>query len=347
MQAIQNSLQRIGVIFAITYRESVRRKLVLIFIISCVLFSLCGACSAKLVSIIGGNAHEEAIEFMKKNPSRDAYLKEQESQLKKRGAESDEISFYMQQAAMQYEQMKFQASPEEQKKAAESGQILVTIVCYGLFAMWCYLLASLFTPFIALNDFYTKSHVLMLASPLARWEYLLGKFLAIFAMVASSLILMLITFHLGMLLIFGDPGWAILSGVPTLMLGFAIYIAMMMLLSLVMGRIPAVVISLAMLFVTAIPGYPILSELAMDTQWKYWFRASGYFFPQYGSNFIYGLVQSLGNFESVQPQLTSMKLDFSQIGKMSHIYSMLANVAWLIGFAGLATWLFERRDLNT
>lgn len=347
MKPILQSLNRIFVIFRITYRESIRRRLVWIFVGSCVFFSLSGACTAKFIATKISESEAQA-----KLPDKASYMARARAHYEGRlGIHGKELDELLRQEEERYAQMKAAQDPEIQKKRGEktarTAEMMVVAFCFLLFAGWSYLLAALFTPFIALNDLQLGSHVLLLASPLRRSEYLVGKFLAILGMVLSSLVLMLLTYHAGMLWLYGHPGFAILKALPLLVQGLSLFIAMIILLSLVMGRMPALLLSLAVLFFSAIPAVPVLSQMPIASGFDRWVIYTGFALPQFGVNGLTAMIYAVGSYEEARSLLSQSHLNIFKIGAVMHYYSMWINLAWFVLFGGLSVILFGRKELNT
>ena len=341
------SINRIGTIFSITFRESIRRKLVLIFVASCVLFSISGSCSAKLISMQLNKGDSQIREL----PPKDEFLKQRKQSLVEMGLKGAELQRQLASDEFQYEMAAQQNTPEAKMKAKEErsqlSEMIVIGFCISLFAAWSYLLAALFTPFIALNDLYTGSHVLLLASPLQRWEYLAGKFLAILAMVVSSLVLMLLTFHVGMYVLYGHAGMSIWKGVPLLIQGLSLFILMNILFSFVTGRMPAIILSFIILLLSAIPAVPLISDMEMTSTTGEMVKYSGYAIPQLGINYFMALIYSIDSYPQATELLANMKLTINKIGSNFALYSILINTAWLVAFAAIAGFIFQKRELNT
>ncbi|MCB1173700.1 MAG: ABC transporter permease subunit [Leptospiraceae bacterium] len=337
------SLSRIFTIFALTYRESIRRRLVLIFVGSCVIFSVAGAGMAKLIS------STVSVGDPPKLLPKEQHLDQARAYYKSRGASGKQLDEIMARVEMQYDADAAAQTPEaiveRKQKASQSAEVIIISFCFGLFAFWSYLLAALFTPFIALNDLYTGSHVLLLSGPLQRWEYLSGKVLAILAMVVSSLILMLVTFHLGMLGLYGHPGWVIWKGVGLLVFGLALFISMLIFFSFTLGRMPAVLLSLAILFLAFIPAYGLLTEMTAESGFMRGILYMGYGLPQYGVNLMTAGLYTISGYEIISDSLARANLDLNKIGSNFQYISMVMNAAWLLLFGGLSLWLFQKREI--
>lgn len=341
------SLNRIFTIFSITFRESIRRRLVLIFVASCVLFSTAGACSAKLISMQLSSSENST----QKLPAKKEFMHDRREGYKRMGLKGKELEREMAEIEYRYDMAQKQNSPEAQIKAkkerGEISEMIVIAFCLSLFAGWSYLLAALFTPFIALNDLYTGAHVLLLASPLRRWEYLAGKFLAILAMVLSSLFLILITFHIGMYGLYGHSGLVIWDAVPLLIQGLSLFIFMTILFSFISGRMPAVILSFVILVISAIPAVPLISEMKMESSMGEMVKYSGYFIPQLGVNYFMALIYSIDSYSQATDLLGKLNLTITKIGSNFALYSILINTAWMVFFSALAGFLFHKKELNT
>ena len=326
MNTSQESATRIFVVFRLTFREALRRRLIFIFLSGCLLLMLTGAGCGACMRVV-------------KDSETDVIRAQFEDQLARA-----ELS----QAEREQERARFEQAMEE--RAAESdGAVLrdsLVAISFCALAGWLYLLSALFTPFIAMNDFHMNHHVLLLSGPLRRWEYLTGKFLAIYGMVLAAMVLMLACFHPLMRISQGDWAFAILPGMAVLCQGLEVFILMMMVLSLVAGRLPAIFLSLVVLGLSVVPGFLISTDTTIDSPtWAIPAYVLGYGLPQFSVNFVHAATVGLDHIEGVESLL--QQTGIKRIGNASGFVSLLLNTAWIVGLGGLALWLFRRREFDT
>lgn len=231
------------------------------------------------------------------------------------------------------------------KDAAKILKFLLLAVSFSIIVFWLYMIAGIFTPFLAMNDFQNRTHVMILARPVLRWEYLAGKYAAILALLVMNLVAMLAAFHLFMYFSVGEGGWEILKGVLIYLQGIAVFVSMMMLITILVGRIPSIFISLVVVGIGSIPGIFLITGKLKDleSQWaKIAVYALAYGLPQFTINFFYGLAEVLdmpgaGDFVNV----------LKQAGNRTGFYSLFINSGWLAFFWFLMIWRFNRAELDT
>jgi len=242
-------------------------------------------------------------------------------------------------------------SVQRDKDSAKVFKWLLLGVSFSMIVFWLYTIAGVFTPFLAMNDFQNRNHVMILARPVERWEYLAGKFSAILGMLLLNLTVLLASFHAFFFISIGEPGFEILKGVAILLEGMAVFVSMMMLFSLIIGRIPSMIISLMIVAVTAVPGLFFISgkmEKIQSQMMKTVVLILGYALPQFGVNFFYGLgqVMDIPGMSGLDTVTAAMEV-LKQAGNKTGLYSIFINLGWLAAFWTVLIYFFQRRELET
>ncbi|MCB1317910.1 MAG: ABC transporter permease subunit, partial [Leptospiraceae bacterium] len=274
METIVLSLRRIATIFALTFRESIRRRLLIVFIAGCLLMMLGGgSCAGFVYNTMRSQdaTREEALVQQRKEV--EEYLARPDLTPEARQEAEDYLTMISEENAKQRD--------EAAQAQLESMRVFMIVTSFAVFIFWLYLLATFFIPFIAMNDFYTGAHILLLSSPVRRWEYLLGKYLANYGMILFSMLLMLAVYFPMMYLISDDPGLEILWGMPQMLLGVAVYAALMVFLSISLGRLPAIFVAIFFLIITIVPNIAIASQAELTELYEQLpVYILGYGFPQ-------------------------------------------------------------------
>lgn len=320
-------LRRIGVVFALTFQEARRRRLLVVFLVGCIVFMGSGsACTygCRKLADTGVNQQRAQIErqMVEQGLSKEARAEKL--------LEIDELI------------------EKDRASGEESLQSVLIALCFSLIAFWIYLLAAFFTPFLALNDFFTGHHVLILSRPVKRWEYLFGKFAATAGMILASLLLLLLCYLALMKFSAGVWGWELMRGLAYILQGITVFILMLMFLTLTAGRLPAVFLSLLVVMLGVMPGYLIATEADLsDTSPAAQALIYGlaYGLPQFSVNFVHGfawMVEDMNAFQDFVQQSGVRK-----IGNNSGMVSVALNFVWIaLLWTGL-TLIFRRKELNT
>ena len=325
MDALLARLGRISVIFLLTLKEAVRSRLVMVLVICCALFMLTGGgCTRACQSLTesGQQQQEEAaLRIIEQENLSEAEKAEVLAELERR----------KQQAA------DFEKSAKKQLKALLLG------VSYGMIAFWLFLIAVVATPFLALNDFQNRTHVMLLSRPLARWEYLSGKYLAILGMLLLNLAVLLVSYHLSMYISLDQSGFELYNGLIVFLQGIALLAALLMLVGLNAGRISSIFIVVALAGLSALPGLFLTTGLEdeLPRTWRWITNVLAYGLPQLGVNFFYGLGEAMD-----LPGLEEQNF-FKKGGNYHGQYSLLINTAWFILCWILMIVSFKRKDLDT
>lgn len=313
-------VQRVGVVIQITLQEAVRRRLILFLLVCCVLFIGTGAgctkaCSGMQESSMQGQ-RERVIERIKSS----TLPQEQKDQ--------------------QLRQVEAQISAQKQSTNREMKSMLLAVV-YSMIAFWLFLIAGLFTPFLAMNDFEERTHVTILARPITRWQYLLGKFAAILVMLCLNLLILLLAAHGFTYLVLEDFGWPLLRGVAIYLEGLLVFTAMLICLSLLVGRIPAAIVGLIVVCLGIAPAMYMMSgsmaQASGGTQLTLY--ALGYGLPQFGVNFLYGLSETMQGVEAANP--------LRKAGINAGPHSLWINALWFLAFCALSVLILRRKELDT
>ncbi|MCB1309339.1 MAG: hypothetical protein KDK30_14210, partial [Leptospiraceae bacterium] len=148
METIVLSLRRIATIFALTFRESIRRRLLIVFIAGCLLMMLGGGSCAGFVYNT----------MRSQDATREEALVQQRKEVEEYLARPD-LSPEARQEAEDYLTMISEENAKQRDEAAqaqlESMRVFMIVTSFAVFIFWLYLLATFFIPFIAMNDFYT------------------------------------------------------------------------------------------------------------------------------------------------------------------------------------------------
>lgn len=324
MESVLEVFNRIRVVTALTFREAVRRKLLLILLLGCMAFMGIGSlCNGLARASVDSNLERQRFMI--------------EEQMRRQGVPPEEIESQLQEFDAQRDEMR-----KEEERSYEMGGVFLT---YASFAFWTFALALIFTPFLALNDLYTRNHVLLLARPLQRWEYLLGRAAGLFAMILGSLLALGIVFHAFMLLAHGTWGFGIWRGVLILLEGLVVWLMLLFVLTLLVGRIPAIFLGLVILGVSVIANWGLILEADLDGAYQAALYGLGYGLPQFGVNFVHGWIESVRDYPEAA-QLTG-QLRLGQVGNDTDFYALWINAAWLLGLWAVGWLIFRRRELDT
>ncbi len=318
-------LNRVGVIFALTFQEARRRRLLIIFLIGCILFMGGGA------TCTNGCRHLERSGF-------DQYRWQVEQQMIQKQVPQAEQKRQLAELDHQYKL--------QQKESERTLQSALVIVGYGLIAFWSYLLAAFFIPFLAFNDFATNLHVLILARPVRRWEYLFGKFAAAAGLVLASAALLLLCYFPLMKFVTGGWGFEILRGLLYLLQGIIVWILLLMFLSLATGRLIAVFLGLVVLALGIVPGYLIALQTPLEggITGQAVVYLLGYGLPQLTVNFVHGFGAMAVDLPGLEEMVRESGL--RKIGNHSAWHAILLNFAWIaLLWTGLVL-IFRRRELD-
>lgn len=337
MDTLVAIFNRIGVIFSLTLKEAVRRRLILVLVICCSLFMLIGGACTRLacrgVEVAIGNQDAAAIERQEKVAR----------QILEREKLSEEERAQVMQEIEKRKALSAERKAELDKENKKYLKFLFIGVSYAMIAFWLSLIAIVATPFLALNDFQNRTHVLLLSRPLKRWEYLSGKYLAILAMLLLNLVVLLLSYHLAMFLSVEEPGTEIYRGLVIFIQGIMLLAAMLMVAGLNVGRIPSIFIVVVIAVLSILPGLALTTGLHKDFSSGVLLLIDtiAYGTPQLGVNFFYGLG------EAVDMPGVEDKNIFKKAGNLSGLYSLLINSIWFVVIWAVMIVLFKRKDLDT
>ncbi len=325
MESVLLSLQRIGVVAGLTYREAIRRRLLVIFLAGCALFmALGGGCVRSCRAC--------------KDLAMDSARQDYEQRLMAAGIPAD------QRAAMLAELDQQKAQQTEQEN--EQFKILLMTISYPSLMAWLFLLALFFTPFLALSDLRTSLHTLILARPVSRWEYLLGKYLAVMAMLIAAGLMLVVCYLVLMRISAREWGVELLPAMLIGLQGLALWTMLVFFLTIAIGRLPAVFVSLLPLGLSFVPAYFLLSGRSPESGWfQIAVYVLGYGLPQIGLNLFYGFTEILLTVPEMRSQLQDWNI--GQIGNNMGAISMAINTVWLLALGAGAVALFKRRELDT
>lgn len=325
MDTIFGILNRIRVIFALTLKEAVRRRLITVLVICCALFMLSGGGCTRACQSLTESSTQQQEEVARQI-------------IEKENLSEEEKAEYL----AEIERRKERAA-EMEKVGKKQLKYLLLGVSYAMIAFWLFLISVVATPFLALNDFQNRTHVLLLSRPLQRWEYLIGKYLAILAMLALNLIVLLGSYHLSMYISLEESGVELYRGLVIFAQGVALLAVLLMLTGLNAGRIPSIFIVVVIAGLSALPGLFLTSGLDKDfsQDWKILNTALAYGLPQLGVNFFYGMGEAMD-----LPGLEEQNF-FKKGGNFHGQYSLLINTGWFILAWAALIFSFKRKELDT
>lgn len=321
------ALKRIGVIFALTFQEARRRRLLVIFLVGCVVFMGSGsACTYGCRKLADAGINQQRAQIEARMQQQGLPKAEQAEKLK----EIDDLL-------------------AKDRLAGESTlRSGLVAICFGLIVFWAYLLAAFFTPFLALNDFFTGHHVLLLSRPVRRWEYLTGKFVATTGTLLASIGLLLICYVL--LMRFSTDAWGLelLRGLLFALQGLIVFVLMLMLLTLTVGRLPAAFVALLVVGLGAMPGYLIATETDLGDAsigGRLLVYGLAYGLPQFTVNLMHSFAWMVEDMESFAGYLQQSGL--RKIGNNTGAVSIALNFGWMLLFALGLQLVFRRKELRT
>ena len=319
--------RRVSVVFALTFQEARRRRLLIVFLIGCIVF------------MGSGSACTYGCRKLDESSGRQ-YRAQLEQQMSDQGLGAEERQAKLNELDGLIE--------KDREAKEESLKSILVALCFALIAFWIYLLAAFFTPFLALNDFFTGHHVLILARPVKRWEYLLGKFAATAGMILASLLLLILCYLALMKFSAGTWGWELMRGLAFILQGITVFILMLMFLTLTAGRLPAVFLALLIVMLGVMPGYLIATEADLSDTGpaaRGLIYALAYGLPQFSVNFVHGfawMVEDMPAFAEFVQQSGVRK-----IGNNSGVISVAINSVWIgVLWLGLM-FVFRRKELDT
>ncbi len=321
MEFITKVSKRIWAVQNLAFMEAIRRKLLLFLIIFSVLFLFSGGgCTRGCISMQKG-----AIEFQKER--RIAKIRE-----------AQQLTEEQKKAQIEALEKAFKNTETREKTFTKS---MLSAVTYTMIGFWLFLLSGIFTPFLAMNDFQNRTHVMILARPVQRWEYLVGRFLAIMALLLVNLLIMLLVAHGLMFALSGDPGWHLLKGLGIFAMALLTFTAMQMFLSLVVGRVPSLFLGIIIVGLGIMPAFSLLGATTdqLSAGWRAFVYGAGYGLPQFSINFLYGLTEVAADLD--------MTRSLRKVGNNTGPLSPLLNLVWFIVFWAASITLLNRREIET
>lgn len=320
MEKFTAIIKRISVIQALAFKESIRRRMILFLVICCVLFIGSGAgctsaCRGMQQQGLSLNLNREIARINKLEISADVKTK-QIAELKKQFVSIE-------------------------KKEARSLKSALLLVVFSMIAFWLFMISGIFTPFLAMNDFHDRTHIMILARPIQRWEYLVGKFFAIGSMLLLNLFVLLLSAFAFIYYFLDEPGWEILNGIGIFIHALILFTSMLIFLSLLFGRLPAIFLGITIVGIGVVPAVYLMTGNVDQISSPFnqgLVYALGYGLPQYALNFFYSLNQVLQEFSETS--------SFFKVGNNSGYYSIFINTGWLLVFWVLSLFAFARRQFD-
>ncbi|MDH5655910.1 MAG: ABC transporter permease [Spirochaetia bacterium] len=320
MELILEKINKIYIIAALGFKESVRKKLIFFLLLCCIVFTGSGiGCASSCM-----NLSEDEIKLQ---------LTEQKKQIENMEASPDEKKMMLGQLQSEYNKVK-----EQGEKTFIN---VLYIVIFSMIAFWLFLIAAIFTPFLALNDFQTRTHVLLLSKSISRWEYLLGKFTSILTLMILNLILMTASSTLFLYLSLNDLGIPLLRSLLVFSQGLLVFSSMIIFLTLTAGRLPGIFLSMVITVLTVYPAISIIKgELTINEFSDNVFAfILGYGLPQYAVNYFYALSFSVKDIDFLK--------NLHKVGNNTGMISVMINFIWFIIFWTLSIFIFNKKDLET
>ena len=321
MEIASKIIERIGIVLGLTFKEAIRRKIIFFLIICCILFIGSGAGCTMLCSKMertGLATYEK--EYLARINTNEGLTPEQKA----------------------IERQKVKEIVLKQRAESNKGtRASFTRFSFTMIAFWLFMLAGIFTPFLAMNDFQSRTHVMILSRTVERWEYLVGKFLAIGGLFFVNLLILLLGTQLFMTFFLGSPSWEIVRGIGIFLQGLLVFTVMLIFISLTAGRFPAVFISIMVVVLGIVPAFTLMtgSEANLEGHWRALVYALGYGLPQYSINFLYALSEMLRD--------SDMMDAFRKAGNNTGFYSLIINTGWFIVFWALSIFIFNRKEIDT
>ena len=318
MDNLLEKLLRITAIAGLSIKETIRKKLLFFLLASCIIFIASGAGCTSACSGMSDNGME-------------MQYTEQKKQIQKMNSpDKKEILLQL--------ENEYQAARKDSK---DKLQKVLTVVVYSITCFWLFLIAAVFTPFTVMNDFNLRTHVMVLARPVSRWEYLLGKFSSIIFIMLLNLSIMLVFSGLFSYWSVGNPGFIVLKGILVFSQGLIVFTSMMLFFSLTIGRLPSVFLGLVLPWLTVIPAVNLINgeipaALSAGSIFTYVF---GYGLPQFSVNYFYALSFVIDDMDFLK--------NMHKIGNNTGLYSIFINTAWLVFFWILSIFVLKQKDIET
>ena len=313
-------LGRVWVVVRLTFQEARRRRLLVFLLVCCVLFIGTGAgCTKACRGLQEGQTQSQRQRMEERIKESALPQSEKEAQLR---SLDDKVK-------------------SQVKGTTEQLKTFLLTVVFCMIAFWLFLIAGLFAPFLATNDFAERTHVTLLARPLTRAQYLSGKTFAIFGMLVLNLAILLLSAHLFAFLVLEDPAWELLRGAAIFLEGLAVFTAMLVCFSLIIGRIPATLVGLVIVGLGIGPAmYMMSGQMGQESQTtRLVLYGLGYGLPQFGVNFFYALTETLKGTEAAA--------QFRKAGMNAGAYSLLINAGWFLVFSAVSVLILRRKELDT
>lgn len=323
MDVLLKTIKRIGAIQGLAFKEALRRRMILLLVICAVLFIGSGAgCAGACRGL-----QRQQLEAQRKSNIDRIHAMQLTEQEKQQRVDALEKEF-----------------SRVEKQEAKSLKSFLLLIIFSMIAFWLFMITGIFTPFLGMNDFEERTHIMILARPLRRWEYLAGKYLAIVSMLLLNLLILLISSFVLMYVFLDEPGWEILRGVAVFIENLLLFAALLFLLGLWLGRIPAVLAGIVIVGLGVIPAIYLMTGKVdtVDSQMsRLLIYGLGYGLPQFALNFFYALNQVLKGLQGIQ-----QTGGFFKLGNNSGFHSLFINAGWLIASWAALVALFRRKEIN-
>ena len=323
--------KRIGVIWNLTFKEAIRRRMIILLTAICFLYLFSGGACGKL-------------SLMCNQPATDSQIQQEVNKYERHINKQKIPDEQKRQIIAKFKGEALAKSRQGRKDQGKQGKFKMFILSYSMMGFWLYLCATVFTPFLMMNDFQSRTHVVILARPVPRWAYLFGKFSSIMTVFLGYFAIILLCTFAFLYFNVGDPGFELLKGALIFLQGLALYTSLLVMLSLLMGRIPAIFMSVVIVALGVVPAVVLLTgkEAMFEAPYNYIFvYGLGYGLPQFGVNFLFGLGETLNI-----PGMESSNM-LKSAGNYIGLYSLLINTGWMILFWAVSIFTLNQKELET
>lgn len=189
------------------------------------------------------------------------------------------------------ESVSFQTNGEEVKDSA-----IGTIFIFIIITVWSFVISALVTSSLLADEFENKTYTMILSKPIYRLSYLGGKFFGVFVLIVLNALLILGIYSIINLMRSGKFEFHLWIAVGSMLLAYVLLISIVILLTILINRTAAVLLSFALVLLTSIVNYPIYESafekvIETDSSKKFILEIIYWILPQFGTT----LYSSLSN----------------------------------------------------